>query len=1175
MDKTAIKNFAVRARKKLIEQVKQKAFEIGIDEDEIIQPQVEGEDSAKIYNRYLSKQELGQRDRLIREIESKGYEQVMEEVAYTWFNRFVALRFMEVNGYLPTGVRVLSSQEDGKVEPDIIKEALNVDLDIDHEKVYQFQDDNDIEGLYRYLLVKQCNSLNEIMPFIFEKIADYTEILLPDNLLSEGSVIRDMVESIEEKDWQQVEIIGWLYQYYISEKKDEVIQAKKKYKKEEIPYATQLFTPDWIVRYMVQNSLGRYWIESHPEDEELKNNWEFYIENPDPEPDIEEKLEPYIDRNMRIEDVTVFDPACGSGHILVYVFDVLYQIYERSGYLKEDIPRLIIENNLYGLEIDDRAYQLACLSVVMKALEYNKRFFEDIKDYGLELNIASIQETNDLTDEDIAYIAGEESGEVFDKVKTFINQFRDAKLYGSLIKCDNYNENLYSKLLKKIKEKPLENLFTYEKLRNILTILPKLIKQANIMEKTYDILVTNPPYMNRRYMPSKLKKFLNDQYEKVKTDLFSAFIDYGFSKVTKGGHLGFMTPFVWMFISSYKELRQTIVNKKTISSFIQLEYSGFTEATVPICTFTLRNIFSNMPGEYIKLSDFTGAANQPVKTIEAVNNPHVNYRYTSLSSKFNLIPDSPIAFWTSEKIRCIFRDEKKLKDFGRPMKGLDTCNNARFLRYWFEIINNKVNYNSNSCRETRTGHKWFPYIKGGPYRKWYGNREYVVNWENDGEILRNLRNSDGSMKSRPQNTSYYFKTGITWSSVSSGKFSVRCLNNAIFGGGGSALFVDEKYYLFFLSFLNSKIIENLMRILNPTLNFLVGDLLRLPVIIPKQDKLKKINTLANKCIQLSKTDWDSFETSWDFKKHPLLTHKKDANTIEEAFNNWSEFAEEQFYQLKENEEELNRIFIEIYGLEDELTPEVPEEDVTVRKADRGRDIRSFISYAVGCMFGRYSLDEEGLVYAGGEFDKSRYKTFPVDEDGIIPVLDDEYFDDDIVARFVEFVKVTFGEEHLEENLEYIADALIESGTSAQKTPRETIRRYFLYDFIKDHVSTYNKRPIYWLFQSDGRGKAFNALIYMHRYDKDTVARVRTDYLHELQKKIEAEKVRLQGIIDSDLSTREKNKAKKKLKKLEKDTKELREYDEKLNHLANQQIEIDLDDGVEVNYKKFANVLTNI
>jgi len=1157
MNKSAIKKFAVQARNQLIKEIDQKAYEIGIEKDKIHSL----ENNAQIHGRTLNSTEINQRNKLIEEIGQKGYEQVIDEVAYTWFNRFVALRFMEVNGYLPTGVRVLSSKTEGKIEPDIIQEALNIDLNIEAETVHQFEDNNDTNGLYRYLLIKQCNSLNDIMPFIFEKIADYTEILLPNELLKEDSVIRNLVENIDNEDWQDVEIIGWLYQYYISEKKDEVIQAKKKYKKEEIPYATQLFTPDWIVRYMVQNSLGRYWLESHPEDNSLKDNWEFYLENENHDPKALKELDKYLDPSMKIEDVKVFDPACGSGHILVYVFDVLYQIYQKAGYLQEQIPRLIIENNLYGLEIDDRAYQLSCLSVVMKGLEYNNRFLQDIQANDLNINIASIQETNELTEEDINYLVKGKTKNESEKIQTFIRQFKDAKTYGSLTKIEEFDKEFLISFYQNLKDKYENNMFEEQRKNELLDLLPKLIKQSEIMNRNkYNVLITNPPYMGSSYMNEKLKEFVKNNYKNSYKDLFSAFLEFSFDKVENNGHLGVVTPYVWMFISSYEKFRDLLIKNCSITSLIQLEYNAFEVATVPVSTMTLRNTSIYTKGEFIKLSDFKGVKNQPIKTLEAINNPNINYRYQAFSKDFSKIPGNPIAYWANNSLFNIFENGISINNISKITGSQNkTANNKKYLRYWWEIRNINIGRNN----------RWVNYSKGGSYRKHYGNLNIVVDWSNKARAYYKNNSTSNLL-----NKEHWFKEGITYSEVTSNANSYRYLpKGCVFDTTGPTI-NDVKYLNYILGLLNSIVIEKISEILNPTMHFTINDLKNLPIFV-EDDFVNEVTCIEKNNINISKRDWDSFETSWDFKKHPLLTYKNEADTIKEAFNNWSEFAEEQFYQLKENEEKLNEIFIEIYGLEDELDPEVKEKNVTVRKADRARDIRSFMSYAVGCMLGRYSLDEEGLVYAGGEFDHSKYETFKADKDGIIPVLDKEYFDEDIVARFVEFVKATFGEENLEENLEYIADALIEGGTSGQDTARETIRRYFLFDFIKDHTSEYNKCPIYWLFQSDGRGKAFNALIYMHRYDKGTVSRVRTDYLHELQNKIESEKVRLQNIIDSDLSGRQRTQAKKDLEKLEKQTAELKEYDRKLNHLANQQIEIDLDDGVKENYAKFDEVLKNI
>lgn len=1157
MNKSAIKKFAVQARNQLIKEIDQKAYEIGIEKDKIHSL----ENNAQIHGRTLNSTEINQRNKLIEEIKQKGYEQVIDEVAYTWFNRFVALRFMEVNGYLPTGVKVLSSKTEGKIEPDIIQEALNIDLDVEAETVHQFEDNNDTNSLYRYLLIKQCNSLNDIMPFIFEKIADYTEILLPNDLLKEDSVIRNLVENIDNEDWQDVEIIGWIYQFYISEKKDEVFGSSGKVKKEEIPAATQLFTPDWIVRYMVENSLGRYWLESNANDS-LKEKWEYYLEEAEQEPEVKEELEKIRDKNINPEEITFLDPAAGSGHILVYAFEVLHDIYKSAGYMESSIPQLILNKNLYGLEICDRAAQLASLSVMMKARQKDSRIFEK----EVDLNIISIQESNIINKKAIDLLVDSIKEQKYknylkNDLNYLIDLFEDAKNYGSILKIDqDISIDLINKALENLSDSAVD-LFGGINRDIVIELLPKLLEQYQIMKRKYDIVVTNPPYMGSGNMNKDLKEFLKINYPDSKKDLFSAFIDLCLNY--SNNYVSMITMHSWMFLKSFKDFRNKLLTKNTLLNMLHLGTNAFEEINgeiVQTSSFTFRkNHMNNYKGIFFRLVDFK---NSDLKKKGFLNREK---QYKNIKQKnFLKIPQFNISYWLSDNFISIFSN-KNIKNKGDVQEGLKTGKNDLFIRYWYEI-----NFNNSNIKSTGKNSKWFKTTKGGNYRKWYGNNFHVLDYENNGKKLKQFK------KSSITGEKNYFNENISWSRISSSDASFRYTPEGSIPNMAGLAFYPDKNLKYFLGLLNTKIIDIILNAINPSLNMPPGTVGILPIEEPdKITKLDIIESLVSQCVTISKKDWDSFEISWDFKKHPLLTHKNEPDTIKDAFNNWSKFAEEQFYQLKENEEKLNEIFIEIYGLEDELDPEVKEKDVTVRKADRARDIRSFMSYAVGCMLGRYSLNEEGLVYAGGEFDHSKYETFKADKDGIIPVLDKEYFDDDIVARFVEFVKATFGEENLEENLEYIADALIEGGTSGQDTARETIRRYFLFDFIKDHTSEYNKCPIYWLFQSDGRGKAFNALIYMHRYDKGTVSRVRTDYLHELQNKIESEKVRLQNIIDSDLSGRQRTQAKKDLETLEKQTAELKEYDQKLNHLANKQIEIDLDDGVKENYAKFDEVLKNI
>lgn len=1197
MDKAAVKSFAVWARSKLIENIKQRADELGITENGIKEPPASN--AAICGNGSFNNAEIEQRKSLVAIIKEKGFNNVMEEAAYSWLFRILALRFMEVNNYLPNGVRVISSVEPGRKEQDIIREALNSDLDLDRELVYTLQDKNETETLYRYLLIKQCNALKRILPGLFGETEDYTEILLPSNLLSESSVIRQLAARIPEENFKdQVEIIGWMYQFYISEKKNEIFEGLKrniKITKENIPAATQLFTPRWIVEYMVENTLGRFWVEGHPNDL-LKRKWQFYID--ETEQEVKEQLEEIRLKNrfIRPEDIKILDPAMGSGHILVYAFDVLYDIYKSEGYSEEDIPGLIIENNLYGLDIDDRAYQLAYFALMMKARSRKASIFNE----KVNVNICAIQESNGFPKEAMEYLVNLSETEPENKVhrediEYLINVFRDAKEYGALLHVKPVNFKAIERILDDLRKRETEDFPGYKYRSIILDKIPPLVKQAKIMSSKYDVVVTNPPYMGNKGINDRLRDYISEKYKDVKSDLFSVFIVRNFDYAKPCGHLGFMTPFVWMFISSYEKLREIILTKKTVTSLVQLEYSGFEEATVPICIFTTRNTYVHAKGEYIRLSDFSGAEMQPIKTLEAVRNPKASYRYSVESEKFRNIPGMPVAYWASNRIIDCFKKGKPLGEIAEPKVGLQTGDNDKFLRMWYEVPVCSIGFNCLSTEKAAESRlKWFPYNKGGEYRKWYGNHEYIVNWGNDGTEIKTFRDGNGKLRSRPQNTQFYFKQGITWSFVNSSYFSVRYTEQGfIFDVGGSSVFPPEKYQLLLTGLLCSKVSTELMKVLNPTLNFQAGNVASLPVIMPDNNEVHKIDAIVKENINISRIDWDCFEISWDFRKHPLLIHKGSSATIEEAFNNWSAFAEKQFQKLKANEEELNRIFIKLYGLQEELTPEVEERYITIRKADRARDIKSFISYAVGCMFGRYSIDAEGLIYAGGDFndrwkcENGRWKvrktvkgeygnliediwvdaSFAPDMDNVLPVTDEEYFENDIVLRFVEFVKAAFGEDSLEENLDYIAYAL---GRKPSETARQAVRRYFLREFYKDHVKAYRRRPIYWLFDS-GRQDGFKALIYMHRYDELTVEKVRTHYLHKLHKIYEMEIEKLDIMIHSNLSQIEKNNAGRKRKKLLDKMKECLQYDQAISHAADRGIKIDPDNGVKINYARFQGI----
>ena len=1168
MDKALLKKFAIESRSDLMSRMSKEIDKLYYNENFDVNKQ--GElyilTNDKNHTLKLTEDEYNKRELLIKRINELSYEQVVEESAYTWFNRIIAIRYMEIHDYLPLtkdnrsiGIRVLSSK-DNTPDSEILKftNLVNPELDIDFkkEKYVELKDDSE---KFKYVLLLVCRKLGRVIPQVFDGVTDYIDILIPDNLLNDTGFITKVINEVPENNYNEVEIIGWLYQYYNQTEKDRVISAKKAYKKNEIPYATQLFTPDWIVKYMVENSLGKYWIE-HSDNDTLIDNWKYFIK--DNIIKNKEKLNP--------TEITFIDPCCGSGHILVYAFEVLYQIYLSAGYNKNDIPELILKNNLYGLDIDDRAGQLSVLSVLLKAREYDKNIFN--KDIVKDLNIMSIQESNTINEASLDYINSEREK---DNAKYLIDNFKNAKEIGSLLILENKD---YSNLVKEIENN--NTIFTLELREKVNPI----IKVSNILTKKYDVVVTNPPYLNNSVMSSNLKKYIIKNYPDVKSDMFSAFIQRNSMYGKEMSYLGFMTPYVWMFISTYEKLRNHIIEKMDISSLIQLEYSALEEATVPICTFILANKNQNKPGNYYKLSEFTGGMDvQKVKFLEALNNK-TDYTFRKNVLDYNHLSGKQIAFWASEKMLSIYKDSKTLLEYARPRVGQNTGDNNRFLRQWFEVDINKIKFGLKHEELQSERYKWLPYNKGGSYRKWYGNQDYIVNWENDGKEIKDfavIRNHGKHWSRYIQNIEFMCRKGITWTFISSSKFATRYLPEGfICDVAGSAIFPVEDINYNLQAFLNSKLTYEILTFTNPTLNFQAGNIASLP-INEKIFENKLIPKFVEENIMISKEDWDSFETSWDFITHPLIEYKSGAGygedltkwnyLIKDSFNSWKDNCEEKFKLLKQNEEELNRIFIDIYGLQDELTPEVEDKDVTIRKADKLRDIKSFISYAVGCMFGRYSLDEEGLIYAGGDFDINKYKTFKVDLDNIIPITDEAYFSDDIVERFKTFIKTVYGDNTFNENMDYIAKVL---GNKIGESSEDTIRRYFVNDFFNDHVKIYQKRPIYWLLDS-GKKNGFKALIYMHRYNENLIPKARLDYLHKVQSVYEKRKLELENISNEDLSLIEKKNIQKELMDLSAKLSEIKVFDEKISHIANQRINIDLDDGVKVNYEKFSEILAKI
>lgn len=1205
MDKNAIKKFAVKARLDLIDRVSQRAERFGITDNGW------GDSNAdSVGDHVLSLVEKRQRQALIAQVQAKGYRNVMEEVAYTWFNRFCALRFMEVNGYLPSHVRVFTD-EAGNFKPQILDEAIHMDLEgLDMEKVYTLKNASREDELYKYLLTVQCNALNAFLPGMFQKIEDYTELLLPDNLRREGSVIDQML-AIPEDDWhEQVQIIGWLYQYYNTEPKDKVFADLKKnikITKENIPAATQLFTPDWIVRYMVENSLGRLWVEGHPDTadqllpteeeqsyfrethQELdaeQPKWHYYLPEAEQEPEVQAQLAEIRKEYAALtpEEIKVIDPCMGSGHILAYMFDVLMQIYGSYGYSPREAVASIVRNNIYGLDIDDRAAQLAYFSVMMKARQYDRRFLTR----GIQPNVYAIRESNDLDRATIAELCdGDEA--LTAAMQSLTKELYDAKEYGSILSVTPVDfEALYNRMDALVDEKP-----TFQPI--VENQLLPFLRCAETMAQKYHAVVTNPPYMGASNMNSKVSEFIKTHYTDYKSDFFSAFVIRASKMTQENGFCSFFTPYVWMFIQSYEKLRNYLYSKATIETLIQFEYSAFEEATVPVCTFSFYNSqIKDKKGCYLRLTDFRGGMEvQRQRTLEAIENHNCGYYYEQCTDNFFQIPGSPVAYWCSNNFLNLYNNSL-LEQRAKVTNGLFTCNNNRFLRLWHEVDNYNIFFNCRTKEDSLLSEKkWYPYNKGGDFRRWYGNHEYIVNFKYFGREVSQYRKENGQSASFP-GQDYFFKDSISWSLVSSAKFGVRYYPQGfVFDIAGSSIFLDnrdeEKYIL---AYLASEVVFNILLITNPTINYQAGNIKCIPV--PKDLPRKEyIDNIVVKNIDLSQIDWDAFETSWNFRQHPLV---RSVNKLDIAYSSWVRECDNRFNQLKANEEELNRIFIDIYGLQDELTPEVVDKDVTVRKADLQREIKSLISYAVGCMFGRYSLDVEGLILAGqpyasrfvsnptGEHDGATLAgnyirtedngtelkpcSFMPDADNIIPICDDDYFTDDIVGRFVDFIRTVYGENTLNENLKFIADSL---GGKGQ--PREVIRNYFLNDFYADHLKIYQKRPIYWLFDS-GKKNGFKALIYMHRYQPDTIARIRTDYVHEQQSRYRTALEDLATRIPT-ASNSDRPKLTRQQKKLQEQSEELRLYEEKIHHLADQMIAIDLDDGVNVNYEKFKDVLGKI
>ncbi|PJI28594.1 MULTISPECIES: BREX-1 system adenine-specific DNA-methyltransferase PglX [Acinetobacter] len=1166
MNTSNIKKYAPQARNDFIAAMRKQAAKYGITADSILPAEQKG-DLLLIGDQVFPLSVMKSRDKLIKRIQTSSFEQTIDYIAYSWFNRLCAIRYMECKGLLDHGRRVLSSADGSAGLPQILEECLDIDLPgLDASRVAELKlDGNKDEELYRELLLAQCHALNQVMPLLFEQVSDESELLLPDNLTKTDSLIRDLVSSIPEEDWSDVQIIGWLYQFYISEKKDQVIG--KVVKSEDIPAATQLFTPNWIVKYLVQNSVGRLWMMAQP-DSTLASEWEYYIQPAEQTDEVNAQLKQLIDvrisedgDTLNPESITVLDPACGSGHILVEAYDCLKAIYLERGYRSRDIPRLILEKNLYGIDIDTRAAQLASFALLMKAREDDRRLFSNPP----KLNIIALQDSQperlDALSQDLA-----NTGIAQADLKELLELFEHSSTFGSLIQVPATFSQKLPELESKLNT-ALESgdIFAQQSAQELLP----LVQQAKLLAKQYDAVIANPPYMGGKGMNPALKDFAKKKFPNSKSDLFAMFIERGFDWCKDSGFNSMVTMQSWMFLSSYEAMREKLLQDRTLSCMVHMGNGVMGIAFGTAATIMLNKYISNYAGSFSycendDLSEYGIPKQFPVQ----------NERLkTAKPDDFKKIPGSPIAYWASEDILKIFNSFDKLSLLVKTREGLTTGSNEKFLRLWQEVDLNNIGFNIRNNNEAyQSQKKFFPYIKGGEFRRWSGNREYIVNWYNDGEEVKHLIDSDtGRIRSHNYNGQYGFQSGFTWSGISSGTFAVRFVPSGYMfdAKGPMGFIIDKSNSKKILAFLNSSITNHFIRMLAPTMDFKLGHILNLPII---KDSYNTLDILVEKAIELSTYDWNSYETAWDFTRNPIICTQQP--NLEQAFNAWQKQNADAVAEMKRLEEENNKLFIEAYGLEDELTPDVPDEQITLTRADREKDSQRLVSYALGCMMGRYSLDEPGLIYAHAgnqDFDASRYQRFPADADGIIPLTEMHWFEDDATHRIREFLTAVWGKDTLDANMLWLAESL---DKKASETAEDTIRRYLASKFYKDHMQTYKKRPIYWLFSSGKQG-AFQALVYLHRYNESTLARMRTEYVMPLISKMAAYANSLETAKESSDSAAEIKRIEKKLQDLHKQQAELSSFEEKLRHYADQHISLDLDDGVKVNYGKFGDLLAEV
>lgn len=1164
MNTKRLQKYAPKARRDFIEAVTARAARFGIVDGEAPEVTVEG-DIAIIGGEAYPKKVATQRREILERIKANGFAPTMEAMAYTWFNRLMALRYMELHGFLDHGYRVLS-HPDGDGLPEIVQHAQHVDLPgLDQETVTELKlAGNRDEELYRMLLLAQCHALHSAMPFLFESIDDATELLLPENLLHSDSLIRRLVNEIPEEDWETVEVVGWLYQFYISEKKDEVIG--KVVASEDIPAATQLFTPNWIVKYMVQNSIGAQWLATYP-DSGLREQMEYYIEPAEQTEEVQAQLDAITPKSLDPEELTLIDPACGSGHILVEAYDLFKAIYLERGYQQRDVAKLILEKNLYGLDIDRRAAQLTGFALMMRARSDDRRLFER----GVEPNVMALRNSGGV---DVEEIVDAMDLDAFGLKRAHLEELRDlfehATTFGSLIQVP---ESLAEKLpkIQELSKAASSDLFV----GNALKGLDPLVLQALLLARLYDAVVANPPYMgSRKGMNGLVKQFTKNHFPDAKNDLFACFIDRGYTLSKGSGNNAFVTLQNWMFLSAFAKFRDSVLAIRSITSLVHIGYNSFPTLNSKIaqaCAFTINNTrIAQYKGQYVNLNSAEPSADKNVVFVERTS----ELEFAVKQESFESIPGSPLAFWISEDERKAFSKFPPNGELCTTSNGVQTGDNDLFVREWFEVSVNRI------------GENWVPYNKGGPYKKWFGDTGNVVEWEHEGAQIKSQKNSCCRGEEN------FFKPCLTWTDVT-WRVSGRYLPEGYISdaAGPCAHFHDSKDAIFALGIFNTPLADEWSQIINPTLHFQAGDFKKIP--FPELYRSEEQFDLIQKAIAITKDDLETSELCNSFSRFPLLASRTTRATgeLERDFCGYMDRCRAQVSLLKNVEIENLGNVIGAFLIEDRKLPEIKDEWITLLANPQYRyggkqtveeqwarfrqeTMEELISYAIGCMMGRYSLDEPGLIYAhsGNEgFDASRYTTFPVDEDGILPITDTLWFEDDAAKRLEEFLSVAWPAEHLEDNLSFLADNL---KPRKSEPSRDTIRRYLCDKFFKDHLKTYKKRPIYWLFSS-GKHKALQCLVYLHRYNEGTLSRMRMDYAVPLMGRLNARIDALETEVAEASSTAQANALRKELTLRKNQLEELRKYDEKLRHYADQRISLDLDDGVKVNYGKFGDLLAEV